>query len=146
MTSLWWLRWLMVVIGSLIGAVLILSHHVIIGVLILAMAMARASVLVTVRKRRAALRAGRAGRFGPPGTSGTPRRRRRRVGASAQSLRPVRASLTPTAIMANPPMPPISSTRLGDFANHSLTAPANKPQALSQSRAMTENTKPSTRI
>ena len=67
MTSLWWLRWLMVVIGSLIGAVLILSHHVIIGVLILAMAMARASVLVTaVRKRRAALRAGRAGRFGAP--------------------------------------------------------------------------------
>ena len=41
----------MVVIGSLIGAVLILGHHVIIGVLILAMAMVRAAVLVAVRKR-----------------------------------------------------------------------------------------------
>jgi len=54
----------MVVIGSLIGAVLILSHHVIIGVLILAMAMVRAAVLVAVRKRRAALRTRRVGRFG----------------------------------------------------------------------------------
>ncbi|MGD0439391.1 MAG: hypothetical protein ABSB52_02080 [Acidimicrobiales bacterium] len=64
MTSVWWLRWLMVVIGSLIGAVLILGHHVIIGVLILAMAMVRAAVLVAVRKRRAALRTRRVGRFG----------------------------------------------------------------------------------
>lgn len=45
---------------------LILGHHVIIAVLISAMAVVLASVLVTVRKRGAALRARRAGRFGAP--------------------------------------------------------------------------------
>ena len=66
MSSVWWLRWLMVVIGALIGLVLVSSHHMIIGVLILAMATVRAAVLVTARKRRAALRASRASRFGAP--------------------------------------------------------------------------------
>ena len=48
--------------------------------------------------------------------------------------------------MASPPMPPMSSTRLGDFANHARTIPADGPQALSQISAMTENTSPSTKI
>ncbi|MGD0984839.1 MAG: hypothetical protein ABSA65_13645 [Acidimicrobiales bacterium] len=66
MSSVWWLRWLMVVIGALIGLLLVSGHHMIIGTLILAMATVRAAALVTVRKRRAALRAGRAGGFGAP--------------------------------------------------------------------------------
>lgn len=64
-TSTWWLRWVMVILGAAIGAVLLLGHHVLIGIVILAMALIRALVLVSVRKRRAARRARRAaGRFG----------------------------------------------------------------------------------
>ena len=48
----------MVAIGASLGALLIVSHHMIIGALILAMALVRAAILVTVRKRRAALRSG----------------------------------------------------------------------------------------
>jgi hypothetical protein len=66
MIPLWWLRWLVVAIGASLGALLIVSHHMIIGALILAMALVRAAILVTVRKRRAAFRSRRAGRFGSP--------------------------------------------------------------------------------
>jgi len=65
MTSVWLIRWVIVALGAALGVVLIGRHHVVIGVLILAMAIARASLLVTIRKRRADFRAGR-GRFGPP--------------------------------------------------------------------------------
>jgi cytochrome b561 len=58
--SVRWLRWVAVALGVAIGAVLVLSRHWLIGVLILALALVRASVLVTVRKRRAAFRTRRA--------------------------------------------------------------------------------------
>lgn len=67
MSSLWWLRWAMVAVGAALGGVLIASHHGLIGFLILAMALMRAIVLVTIRRRRTALGAWRAGRFGGPG-------------------------------------------------------------------------------
>ena len=55
----------MVVLGGLLGGVLIASHHDLIGILVLAMALIRAIVLVTIRRRRAALGMRRAGGFGP---------------------------------------------------------------------------------
>jgi uncharacterized membrane protein len=64
--SVWWLRWVIVVIAALIGIVLISSHHVLLGILFVAMAIARIALLLTVRKRRAAFREGRRGRLGPP--------------------------------------------------------------------------------
>ena len=55
----------MVVVGAVLGGVLIASHHDLIGILILTMALIRAIVLVTIRRRRAALVTRRAGGFGP---------------------------------------------------------------------------------
>jgi hypothetical protein len=66
MAALWWLRWTLVAIAAVLGAVLISRHHVLIGVLIVAMALVRATLLVAMSKRRAARRAQRHGRFGPP--------------------------------------------------------------------------------
>ena len=70
MASVWWLRWVIVGIALLIGVVLIGSHHMLIGILILALATARAYLLVTIRKRREAFRARRTDRFGPPPLGG----------------------------------------------------------------------------
>ena len=67
MTSVWWLRWVLVAIGAALGVILIARGNVLIGGLILVMALARAAVLVALRKRRATFRATRRGRFGPPG-------------------------------------------------------------------------------
>jgi hypothetical protein len=65
-TSVWWLRWLIVAIGAVVGVVLIARHNVLIGALILVMAVSRAAILVAIAKRRAGFRARRRGRFGPP--------------------------------------------------------------------------------
>jgi hypothetical protein len=66
MTSIWWLRWVFVLIAAALGLVLISRHILLIGVLIVAMAVARATLLLAVRKRRAAFRARRVGRYGRP--------------------------------------------------------------------------------
>jgi hypothetical protein len=66
MTALWWLRWVLVAIALVLGAVLLTRHHVLFGLLVLAMAGVRAVILVAVGRRRAARRARRAARFGPP--------------------------------------------------------------------------------
>jgi hypothetical protein len=66
MTAVWFLRWVIVMIAAALGTVLIVRHHVLIGILVLAMAVVRATLLVALRKRRAAFRTRRGGRFGPP--------------------------------------------------------------------------------
>lgn len=63
-TSLWWLRLLILVLGVAVGTVLLLSHHVLLGALILLMAVARGLLVLTVWKRRAAFRTRRGGGFG----------------------------------------------------------------------------------
>jgi len=64
MTSVWWLRWIVVALGVAIGLVLIDRGAVLIGVLVLAAAVARALLLLTIRRRRATFWA-RRGRPGP---------------------------------------------------------------------------------
>jgi hypothetical protein len=66
MTSVWWLRWAMVVVGVAIGVFLLAQHDVVLGVLILAMALLRVGLLVANRNRRAAFQSRRRDRFGPP--------------------------------------------------------------------------------
>lgn len=66
MSSVWWLRWVVVAIAVLIGAVLVDSGHLLIGVLVLALAASRIALLLAVRRRRAAFRAARTRRFDPP--------------------------------------------------------------------------------
>jgi len=67
MASVWWLRWVIVALGAAIGIVLVMTQHTVLGLLILVLAGARALLLLSIRRRRAAWRQGR---FGPP-----PRRR-----------------------------------------------------------------------
>ena len=66
MNWIWWLRWLVVAVAAAFGIVLITRHHALIGALILALAVSRATLLIAVRRRRSAFRARRRGRFGPP--------------------------------------------------------------------------------
>jgi hypothetical protein len=51
-------------IGVAVGVVLLLSHHVLLGVLILFLAVARGALVLTLWKRRAAYRTRRGGGFG----------------------------------------------------------------------------------
>jgi len=64
-TSVWWLRWVMVVIGVAIGLVLLADHNVVLGVLVLAMALVRVVLLVTRLNRRTAFQSRRRGGSGP---------------------------------------------------------------------------------
>jgi hypothetical protein len=66
MTSMLWVRLAMVVIAVAIGVVLLVHHDVVLGVLILAMALLRVVLLVTMRNRRAAFQSKRRGSLGPP--------------------------------------------------------------------------------
>ena len=66
MTSVWWVRWVLVALGAALGVILIARDNVLIGGLILVMALARAAILMAIRKRRASARAKRNGRFGRP--------------------------------------------------------------------------------
>jgi hypothetical protein len=62
--SVWWLRLVIMFVGVAVGVVLLVSHHVLIGVLILFLAVARAALVLTIWKRRAAFRTRRGGGFG----------------------------------------------------------------------------------
>jgi len=64
----------------------------------------------------------------------------------AQLWRPVRATVTPTPIMASPPAPPTISTRRGERANQLRTALAANPQQLSETAPMTTEISASTSI
>jgi hypothetical protein len=70
MTSVLWLRWILVAIGVVVGVLLLTHHHVLFGILLLAMAGVRAAIVVALGRRRgwrrAAWQARRPGRFGPP--------------------------------------------------------------------------------
>ena len=61
-----------------------------------------------------------------------------------QLWRPVRATVTPTPIIASPPAPPTISTRRGERANQARTALAANPQEQSEIAPM--NTETSARI
>lgn len=63
-TSLWWLRLVILVLGVTVGMALLLSHHVLLGGLILLMAVVRGVLVLTLWKRRAAFRTRRGGGFG----------------------------------------------------------------------------------
>ena len=63
MSSIWWLRWVVVAIGVTLGVILIARHNVLVGALILVMAVSRAAILVAIRRRRSAFRNGRRTRF-----------------------------------------------------------------------------------
>jgi hypothetical protein len=63
-TSLWWLRLVIMFIGVAVGVMLLLSHHVLVGGLILLLAVARGVLVLTLWKRRAAFRTRRGGGFG----------------------------------------------------------------------------------
>ncbi|MGB7052347.1 MAG: hypothetical protein WBG41_12310 [Acidimicrobiales bacterium] len=66
MTSLWSLRLVIMVIGVAVGVVFLLSHHVLLGALIVFLAVARGALVLTLWKRRAAFRTRRDGGFGRP--------------------------------------------------------------------------------
>jgi hypothetical protein len=66
MSSVWWLRWVVVAIAALIGVVLVGSGHLLIGVLVMALAASRVALLFAIRRRRAAFRAARSDRSAPP--------------------------------------------------------------------------------
>ncbi|HXY27481.1 MAG TPA: hypothetical protein VEH82_04305 [Acidimicrobiales bacterium] len=59
-----WLRWLIVVLGVALGLALVDTDHWLLGVLVLALALARAALLIRVQRRRAQFRDRRDG-FGP---------------------------------------------------------------------------------
>ena len=71
MAGLWSLRWIVVVLAATLGVVLVLSGYWLIGALVLALAVARAALLVGVRRRRSRLE-DRWRRFGPPGGARRP--------------------------------------------------------------------------
>jgi hypothetical protein len=52
MSSLLWLRWVLVGLGALLGLVLLAYGNVLVGVLLLAITAVRVAVLITVQRRR----------------------------------------------------------------------------------------------
>lgn len=70
MSSLLWLRWVLVCLGALLGLVLLAYGNVVVGVLLLAITAVRVVVLITVQRRRAEWmrrgRPGRSARLRPP--------------------------------------------------------------------------------
>jgi hypothetical protein len=63
-TSLWLLRLAIMFVGVAVGVVLLLSHHVLLGGLILFLAVARGALVLTLWKRRTEYRTRRGGGFG----------------------------------------------------------------------------------
>ncbi len=63
-TSVWLLRLVILLLGTAVGVVLLVSHHLLLGTLILVMAIARGALVLTVLKRRSAFRTRRGGGFG----------------------------------------------------------------------------------
>ena len=57
MRSMWWLRFLIIGLGATLGVVLLVSGNPLIGVLVLALAVARLVMVVSVRRRRRAMMA-----------------------------------------------------------------------------------------
>src|SRR5258708_33667204 len=67
-------------------------------------------------------------------------------GRVGQLLRPVRATETPTPIMARPPAPPTSSNRRGERANQDRSLLAASPQVLSETSPIMIDTRLSSSI
>jgi hypothetical protein len=57
MRSMWWLRFLIIGLGATLGVVLLVSGNTLIGALILALAVARLVMVVSMRRRRRAMMA-----------------------------------------------------------------------------------------
>ena len=105
---------------------------------------------VAVRRARAALGGdGLPGRLRAPGGCSRCSASRRAGGPRASasySLDPVTAMLAPRPMIIRPPVPPTSSSRRGERANHSRAVPATTAQTLSEQSAIRMKIRPRTRI
>ena len=57
MRSMWWLRFLIIGLGATLGVVLLVSGNTLIGALVLALAVTRLVMVVSMRRRRQAMMA-----------------------------------------------------------------------------------------